>query len=262
MALQRLDEARQSIQQSLAKKMDDFTFHLPLYTMAFLAADAKGMEQEQKWFEAHPDDADFGLGTASDTEAYGGRLVKARELSKKAVDSAVRADAKENGGVWLENNAIAEAPFGNPAQARQQAAEGIKLAPDSQAINVEAALAYAIAGDTTRAETMVKDLNGKYPLDTQMQALWLPAIQGQIALNQQKSAACRSKRCRKPAGDLEYGSDSVPRQYLLSVSHRSSAAKRISPPTKAKKPPPNSRKSSTTPASSGTAGPARSPTSA
>jgi tetratricopeptide (TPR) repeat protein len=213
MALQRLDEARQSIQQSLAKKMDDFTFHLPLYTMAFLAADAKGMEQEQKWFEAHLDDADFGLGTASDTEAYGGRLVKARELSKKAVDSAVRADAKENGGVWLENNAIAEASFGNPAQARQQAAEGIKLAPDSQAINVEGALAYAIAGDTTRAETMVKDLNGKYPLDTQMQALWLPAIQGQIALNR-KNPQRAIEALQKATGDLEYGQI----QFLANIS--------------------------------------------
>ena len=74
-----------------------------------------------------------------------------------------------------------------PSQARQQAAEGLKLAPDSQGVNVEAALAYATVGDTARAESMAQDLNRKYPLDTQMQALWLPAIQGQIALNQQES---------------------------------------------------------------------------
>ena len=39
----------------------------------------------------------FGLALASDTEAYTGHLGKARELTKRAVDSAVRADNKENG---------------------------------------------------------------------------------------------------------------------------------------------------------------------
>jgi Tfp pilus assembly protein PilF len=204
MALQRFDEARKSIQQSLAKKMEDLLFHSQLYAIAFLAADAGGMEQEQKWFEAHPDDSNFGISIAADTEAQGGRLAKARELSKKAADSAVHADAKENGGIWLENNAIAEAAFGNPSQARQQAAEGLKLAPDSQGVNVEAGLAYAMAGDTARAESMAQDLNRRYPLDTHMQALWLPGIQGQISLDR-KNPARAIEGLQKASGDLEYG---------------------------------------------------------
>jgi eukaryotic-like serine/threonine-protein kinase len=204
-ALQRIDEARQSIQQSFAMKMDGLQLHVNLYAIAFLAADAKGMEQELKWLEANPDFANFGFALASDTEAYAGRLAKARELSKKAADSAVHADAKEDGGIWLENDAIAEAALGNPSQARQQAAEGLKLAPDSQAVNVEAALAYAIAGDTARAESMAQDLNRKYPQDTQMQAIWLPAIHGQIALNR-KNPQAAVEALQKPTGELEYAS--------------------------------------------------------
>jgi eukaryotic-like serine/threonine-protein kinase len=34
-----------------------------------------------------------------------------------------------------------------------------------------------------RAESLAQDLNKRYPLDTQMQSLWLPAIQAQLALN-------------------------------------------------------------------------------
>jgi serine/threonine protein kinase/tetratricopeptide (TPR) repeat protein len=213
MALQRFDEARQSIQQSLAMKLDVNLFHSQLYAMAFLAADTRGMEQEQKWFEAHPDDANFGLSMAADTEAYGGRLGKARELSRKAADSAVHIDAKEDGGIWLETNALEEAAFGSPALARQQAAEGIKLSPESQGIIVEAALAYAMAGDTARAESMAQDLNRKYPLDTQLQALWLPAIQGQIALNQ-KNPQQAIEALQKATGDLEYGQI----QFVLNIS--------------------------------------------
>jgi hypothetical protein len=59
----------------------------------------------------------------------------------------------------------------------------LKLFPSSQGVDVEAALAYAIAGDTARAESMAQDLNKRYPLDTQLESLWLPAIRGQAALN-------------------------------------------------------------------------------
>ena len=41
----------------------------------------------------------LGLRWQSDTEAYFGHLGKARELTKRAVDSAVRADSKETGAI-------------------------------------------------------------------------------------------------------------------------------------------------------------------
>jgi eukaryotic-like serine/threonine-protein kinase len=59
----------------------------------------------------------------------------------------------------------------------------LKLYPDSQGVQVEAALALALAGDTGRATSMAQDLNKRYPLDSQLQALWLPAIRAQVALD-------------------------------------------------------------------------------
>jgi hypothetical protein len=50
-----------------------------------------------------------GLGLASDTEAYGGHLQKARALTNRAVDSAVRADNKEAGAMWQAISAQREA---------------------------------------------------------------------------------------------------------------------------------------------------------
>jgi eukaryotic-like serine/threonine-protein kinase len=79
--------------------------------------------------------------------------------------------------------------FGNLAQARQSADQGLKLVPTSQGVQVEAALAYAMAGETARAESLAQDLNKRYPLDTQMQSLWLPAIHAQVALNRKNPAA-------------------------------------------------------------------------
>ena len=45
-----------------------------------------------------------------------------------------------------------------------------------------------MAGDASQAESLAQDLNQRYPLDTQMQSLWLPAIQAQLALNQKNPA--------------------------------------------------------------------------
>jgi tetratricopeptide (TPR) repeat protein len=147
------------------------------------------MAEQQQWFAGKPEYENFGLGLASDTEAYGGHLGKARELTKRAVDSAIRADSKENGAIWQENAAIAQAAFGNSNEARQAAAEALKLAPTSQGVEVEAALAFAMVGDTARAESLAQDLGKRFPLDTQVQSLWLPAIQAQLALDKKNPAA-------------------------------------------------------------------------
>jgi hypothetical protein len=147
------------------------------------------MAEQQQWFAGKPGYQNFGLALASDTEAYGGHLGKARELTKRAVESAIRADSKENGAIWQENAAIEQAACGNPAEARQSAAEALKLVPTSQGVEVEAALAFAMAGDTARAESLAQDLGKRFPLDTQMQSLWLPAIQAQLALDKKNPAS-------------------------------------------------------------------------
>jgi eukaryotic-like serine/threonine-protein kinase len=188
LALQRFDEAKQTIQQAQGRKLGNFLLRNGLYALAFIRGDSSGMAEQQQWFAGKPEE-NTGLSLVSDSEAYAGHLGKARELTKRSVDSAVRADSKESGAIWLENAALREAAFGNLTDAKQAAAEGLKLVPTSQGVEVEAALAFAMAGDTARAESLAQDLGKRYPLDTQMQSLWLPAIQAQLALDRKNPAA-------------------------------------------------------------------------
>ena len=182
LALQRFDEARQVIHEAQTRKGDNYIQRNALYALAFLGADSAAMAEQQQWFAGKPEE-NFGLALASDTEAYGGHVGKARELTKRAVDSAVRADSKETGAIWQANAALQQAAYGNATEARQSAAEALKLVPASQGAESEAALAFAMAGDTARAESLAQDLGKRFPLDTQMQSLWLPAIQAQVALD-------------------------------------------------------------------------------
>jgi len=188
LALQRFDEPRQIIHETRARRLDDWQSHDYLYALAFLADDIGAMAEQQQWFAGKPEE-NFGLALASDTEAYSGHLGKARELTKRAVDSAIRADSKESGAIWQANAALQQAAYGNTIEARQTAAGALKLAPTSQGVEAEAALALAMAGDTARAEFLAQDLGERFPLDTQMQSLWLPAIQAQLALDRKNPTA-------------------------------------------------------------------------
>jgi len=190
-SLQRFDEVRQIIHEAQARKLDNYIFHTDLYALAFLGSDSAAMTEQQQWFAGKPEE-NQGLSAASDTEAYAGHLGKAWELTRRAVDSAIRADSKETGAIWQENAAIVQAAYGKPAEARQSAAEALQLVPASQGVEVEAALAFAMAGDTARAESLAQDLGKRYPLDTEMQSLWLPTIRAQLSMNKKNPTAALS----------------------------------------------------------------------
>jgi serine/threonine protein kinase/tetratricopeptide (TPR) repeat protein len=204
LALQRFDEARQFIREAQARNLDDYNLHVQLYSLAFFANDFRTMAAEQQWFAGQPDLASSnGLSLEADTEAYAGHAAKARELTKRSIDSAIRADIKETGAVSQAIAAQREAASGNDGEAKQQAAGSLKLVPNNQAVEVEAALAFAMTGDMVRAESLAQDLNKRFPLNTQMQSLWLPAIRAQLALNRKNPAQAISDL--QAAAPIEFG---------------------------------------------------------
>jgi eukaryotic-like serine/threonine-protein kinase len=189
LALQRFDETRHIIQEAEARKLDSYELHNARYALAFLGADPAAMVEQQQWYAGNPEYENFGLALGAHTEAYAGHLHKMRDLTKRAAESAVRADNRENGALWQADAALSLAAYGNAAEAGQTTAEALKLAPTSHGVEIEAALAFAMAGDFERAETLAEDLGKRFPLNTQTQSLWLPAIQAQLALERKNPSS-------------------------------------------------------------------------
>jgi eukaryotic-like serine/threonine-protein kinase len=187
LALNRPDDAKAMLEQALAHKLDSGNLRLGLYDLAFLRGDSAQMEQQLAWGAGKPGAEDPLLSTQSDTEAYYGRLTKARDFSRRAVDSAVRADSKETAALWQVNAALREAEFGNPAAAKQGVAAALLLAPGRD-VKVLAALALSRVGDTARAKTMVEGLEKSDPLNTVLKLYWLPTLKAAIELNAGNSA--------------------------------------------------------------------------
>jgi tetratricopeptide (TPR) repeat protein len=127
------------------------------------------------------------LSTQSDTEAYYGRLGKSKEFSRRAVDSAIRADSKETAAFWEVNAALREAEFGNTAAAKQGVGAALALAPGRD-VSVLAALTLARVGETARAKEVVVGLEKGYPTNTVLKIYWLPTIRAAVELNGNNSA--------------------------------------------------------------------------
>jgi len=155
--------------------------------LAFLRGDSAQMEQQVAWGAGKPGDEDILLSAQSDTEAYYGRLTKARDFSRRAVDSAVRAESKETAALWQANAALREAEMGDTASARQGVTAALALSPGRD-VKVAAALALARIGDALRAMALVGELEKNYATNTLLKRYALPTINAAIELNKGNSS--------------------------------------------------------------------------
>jgi len=187
LALNRPDDGKAMLEPALARRLDGFDLRQWMYYLAFLRGDLTQMEQQLAWGAGKPGVEDQLLSAQSDTEAYYGRLAKALDFSRRAVDSAVRADSKETAALWQVNAALRQAEFGNVATAKQGVTAALALAPGRD-VKVLGALTLARVGDTARAKAMIVALEKSEPLNTVLKVYWLPSLKAAIELNGGNSA--------------------------------------------------------------------------
>ena len=183
-AVNRIKDARQTLQEARQKNFDDLFIRSNLYSLAFLSGDTAEMERQVAWAAGRPDEEDQMLNTHADTQAYYGRLENARDLARRAADSAVRSDAKETGAQWLAFQALREAEIGNVAASRQAVARALTLAPGRD-VKVVASLVLARSGETAQSRTILEALQKSEPTNTYLKVYWFPVIEASIAMAQQ-----------------------------------------------------------------------------
>ena len=175
-----LDKAKAMYQESVRRKLDNGGPRVYMYGVAFLERDQEEMEKQAKWAADKPGVADWLLSYQSDTEAFFGRLAKARELTQRAVQYARQNGQKETAAGWQLNGALREAEFGNTARAHEQTMAVLASVPDAGA---QAALALARAGDSARAQKLADEQQKEAPLATLLVSYWLPAVRAAIEID-------------------------------------------------------------------------------
>ena len=180
-ALNRLDDAEAVFKEADGRNLQGESLLQVRYLLAFLKGDKTQMAQLASAAMGKPGTEDLLLSVQADTEAWYGRWKEARELIRRAMDSAGRDDARETAAGYQVAAALREADLGYEEQARADASAAVKLAPNRD-VRSWAALALARAGDTAAAEKLAAELDKAFPLDTLVQKYRLPTIGAAIAL--------------------------------------------------------------------------------
>src|SRR5579862_7562347 len=218
--MNRIDDAKATFDQAAAHKLDGGTLRQGIYELAFLRNDTALMAQQVSWAAGKPGDEDPLLSLQSDTEAFYGRMSKARDFSRRAVDSALRADSKETAALWQANAALREAELGNAAAAKQGVSAALAILPGRD-VTVISALTLARAGDTTRAKALVKELEKGYPNNTLLKLYWLPTINGMIDVSEGKGS--QATLDLEPALPYETGQSGLTINYVYPAYVRGQA---------------------------------------
>ncbi len=208
MLLGRFDEARATIQQGEANHIDPSVFRIFLWWFASLQNDSAGMaEQAGPWIGPPA----FAEEWESHAAAYRGHLSRARDLAQRAIASAKQQRANEVATIYQVHAALWEALFGNFPEARKTVKDAGNFMADRD-LEGEAAIVWALSGDTTQAQRLADDLDKRFPEATCVRFGSLPAIRGVLAIRRGNAReaieylrAISSREMVTPANWATYG---------------------------------------------------------
>ncbi|MGB0000903.1 MAG: tetratricopeptide repeat protein [Candidatus Acidiferrales bacterium] len=207
--MNRFEEARSLAEEARTKKLDSPPLRLGSYQLGFLQNDTAEMAKQVNWAMGQAGIEDAILAAEADAAAFSGQLSKAREFSRKAVASALKADEKETASGYEANAALREALFSNPAEARQRAAAALALStPRDVEYGIALALALTDANKHLQAQItkLTEDLSHRFPEDTVVQFNYLPTIKAVIEINLENPA--KAIEILEAASPYELGSPS------------------------------------------------------
>jgi eukaryotic-like serine/threonine-protein kinase len=181
--LDRLDEAENVLRRAAGRGLEIDEFIMLEHDIAFLKGDHAAMEQAVNRARERSGGDTWISNKEAFAFAYAGQLQKARVSSQRAVDQARQESQPERAGLWEAGASLREAFFGQGPQARQRAVAALDHS-NNREVQFGAALAFAISGDSGRAQVLADDLEKRFPEDTVVRFGYLPVVRARVALNQ------------------------------------------------------------------------------
>jgi len=181
--LNRLDEARTTLQIPLQRYPNSGTLHLMLAGIAWAKNDPAGMERELAQAQASGPEGEFSVANLRmSLAAYHGQLRASRALCQKIGAMAQKSNLQESAVAALATQAVWEAAYGLKQPAVQTAAEALQVS-DSASVAQSATIALALSGEEKRAQQAMDAVAAKRPYDTFVQNVDVPWLNALIQLN-------------------------------------------------------------------------------
>jgi eukaryotic-like serine/threonine-protein kinase len=186
-ALNRFNEAREVCQRALEQRLDSTSIRERLFAVAFVNADGQALQDQLTWATGRPDEY-RAVYWQTQTSSFAGQWHKSEEQLSRATEIATRTGAKEVVSSYTADQAVRAAWLGHLAQAANLADDALKIEHNRNVLK-SAALAFALAGQAGRAQSLVSELEQQYPKDTLVNHLWLPVIKAALELKKGNAEA-------------------------------------------------------------------------
>jgi eukaryotic-like serine/threonine-protein kinase len=178
-----LDQAQAAVRRASERNLNHPDFAALRYDIAFLMKDAAAMNREVAASRETSDGTDWLSVHQAFVLAYSGHLREAKTMSRRAVDLADQAANKERAALFQSGEAVWEAFYGEPSLAKRDARAALEVSNDRE-VEYGAALAFALSGEASQAQTLAHDLEVRFPEDTSVRFSYLPVLRGTLALNE------------------------------------------------------------------------------
>jgi serine/threonine protein kinase/tetratricopeptide (TPR) repeat protein len=174
MSLGRFDEAEQAEREAQKINPDSLSAHVNNYFFAFLRQDQAAMDREVQWAKGKPEEADL-TALQSATTLYAGKLKRAEELRKRAVDMLKQQERTENASGVLMGMANDLMYLGKCDQAKANAKAALDLLRGQMNLANGAAI-YAACDDRDQAQKLLDEARSTYPKNTVINTIVPPIV--------------------------------------------------------------------------------------
>jgi serine/threonine protein kinase/tetratricopeptide (TPR) repeat protein len=177
-----LEEAEKTLKGALDRKLEIPELLVQRYDVAFLKGDEAGMQRETDRGPAVPGAEDMVTDRRAFVLAYSGQLEKAKQMAQRAADLNQQPGQRGRKALIEIGPALWEAFFGNVSAARKEAVAAANLS-DERDLEYGAAFALALSGEASSADALAKNLDTRFPEDSAVHSIYLPAIRALRELN-------------------------------------------------------------------------------
>ncbi|HEX6188515.1 MAG TPA: tetratricopeptide repeat protein, partial [Pyrinomonadaceae bacterium] len=173
--LNRFEDGKQVLRNALRQKLETDSMHQHLYHLAFISGDAAGMKEQLDWASKKSPGYLPNVWQARAAEFYG-KFAEANQFIEKAVDNNRDAAAQ-----LISQQAIRAATFRDCGKVSALTSKALSFSRDLLYLE-HSAHALAACGQAAAAQSLVSEMQKRFPQDTLQNSVWIPLIRAQLEL--------------------------------------------------------------------------------
>ena len=199
--LNRFDEAQRVLEQTLGQNPNRPLYHFYSYQLAFVRGDQATMKADLDWLTKAPPQPEVSELQAS-TAGFYGQWSKSTELTRRAAELYTGQDRKENAA---QNETLASflgALMGKCQLTKESIARGLALSRAKFVLSA-AALTLACCNEAGQAQSLIDELQKRFPKDTPVNTVFIPVIRATTEMN--RGNTTQALEMLRPASRFELG---------------------------------------------------------